>query len=81
VTTEEFAAALNGKPTAAGRWQSQRAFYLEAWSGDSGFTIDRIGRGTIHVEDCCISLFGGIQPPGCAGISPMHFAMVQAMMD
>jgi putative DNA primase/helicase len=42
--------------------ESERAFYLEAWSGDSGFTIDRIGRGTIHVEDCCISLFGGIQP-------------------
>jgi hypothetical protein len=42
--------------------ESERAFYLECWSGDTGFTIDRIGRGSIHVEHCCISLFGGIQP-------------------
>jgi putative DNA primase/helicase len=42
--------------------ESERAFYLECWSGDSGFTIDRIGRGSIHVEHCCVSLFGGIQP-------------------
>jgi putative DNA primase/helicase len=43
--------------------ESERAFYLECWAGDSGFTIDRIGRGSIHVEHCCVSLFGGIQPP------------------
>ena len=42
--------------------ESERAFYLECWSGDTGFTIDRIGRGSIHVEHCCVSLFGGIQP-------------------
>jgi putative DNA primase/helicase len=42
--------------------EEQRAFYLEAWNGDSGFTIDRIGRGSVHAEHCCISLFGGIQP-------------------
>jgi putative DNA primase/helicase len=42
--------------------ESERAFYLESWNGDSGFTIDRIGRGSIHVEHCCVSLFGGIQP-------------------
>jgi putative DNA primase/helicase len=47
--------------------ESERAFYLEAWSGDSGFTIDRIGRGTIHVEHCCVSLFGGIQPARIRG--------------
>jgi putative DNA primase/helicase len=40
----------------------QRAFYLEAWNGDTGHTLDRITRGSIHVEHCCISLFGGIQP-------------------
>jgi Protein of unknown function (DUF3987) len=45
----------------AGR-EEQRAFYLEAWNGDSSFTLDRIGRGSIHVEHCCVSLFGGIQP-------------------
>jgi Protein of unknown function (DUF3987) len=42
--------------------ESERAFYLECWAGDTGFTIDRIGRGSIHVEHCCVSLFGGIQP-------------------
>jgi putative DNA primase/helicase len=42
--------------------ESERAFYLECWSGDTSFTIDRIGRGSILVEHCCISLFGGIQP-------------------
>lgn len=42
--------------------ESERAFYLETWAGDSDFTIDRIGRGSIHVEHCCVSLFGGIQP-------------------
>jgi putative DNA primase/helicase len=42
--------------------ESERAFYLECWAGDAGFTIDRIGRGSIHVEHCCVSLFGGIQP-------------------
>ncbi len=42
--------------------EEQRAFYLESWNGDSGFTLDRIGRGSVHVEHCCISLFGGIQP-------------------
>jgi Protein of unknown function (DUF3987) len=42
--------------------EDQRAFYLESWNGDSSFTVDRIIRGSIHVEHCCISLFGGIQP-------------------
>ena len=42
--------------------EAERAFYLECWNGDSGFTVDRIGRGSVHVEHCCVSLFGGIQP-------------------
>jgi putative DNA primase/helicase len=42
--------------------EEQRAFYLESWNGDQGFTLERIGRGSVHVEHCCISLFGGIQP-------------------
>jgi Protein of unknown function (DUF3987) len=29
--------------------ESERAFYLEAWNGDSPFTVDRIGRGSIFV--------------------------------
>lgn len=42
--------------------EGERAFCLEAWNGDSPFTIDRIGRGSVHVENCCMSLLGGIQP-------------------
>jgi hypothetical protein len=42
--------------------EAERAFMLECWNGDTGFTVDRIGRGSIHVENCCVSLFGGIQP-------------------
>ncbi len=45
----------------AGR-EGERAFCLQAWNGDTGHTIDRIGRGTIHVEHCCMSVVGGIQP-------------------
>ena len=39
-----------------------RAFYLEGWSGLSGFTFDRIGRGTITVPKLIVSVLGGIQP-------------------
>jgi putative DNA primase/helicase len=45
----------------AGR-EGERAFCLQAWNGDTGHTIDRIGRGTIHVQACCMSMLGGIQP-------------------
>jgi hypothetical protein len=40
----------------------ERSFALQAWNGDSDYTIDRIGRGTIHVPACCMSILGGIQP-------------------
>lgn len=39
-----------------------RAFYLECSEGNGQFTYDRIGRGTLHIESCCMSLVGGIQP-------------------
>ncbi len=45
----------------AGR-EGERAFCLQAWNGDTGHTIDRIGRGTTHVPHCCMSMLGGIQP-------------------
>lgn len=37
-------------------------FYLEAWNGTNSYTYDRIGRGKIHIEACCLSILGGIQP-------------------
>jgi putative DNA primase/helicase len=42
--------------------ESDRAFYLESWSGTGCFTYDRIGRGTLHVPSVCVSVFGTIQP-------------------
>jgi Protein of unknown function (DUF3987) len=42
--------------------QSERAFYLEAYNGDGQFTYDRILRGTVHIENCTISIIGGVQP-------------------
>lgn len=43
-------------------FQSERAFYLEAYNGLSPYVFDRIGRGTIHVPHTTLSLIGGIQP-------------------
>jgi Protein of unknown function (DUF3987) len=42
--------------------EGSRAFFLEAWNGTGRFTYDRIARGTIEIEACCVSVFGGIQP-------------------
>ena len=42
--------------------EGDRAFYLEGWNGQDSFTVDRIGRGTIHIPALCVLNFGGIQP-------------------
>lgn len=42
--------------------QGERAFYLEAFNGDGSFTFDRIGRGTVRIEVCTVSIIGGVQP-------------------
>jgi hypothetical protein len=47
--------------------KQDRAFYLESWNGYGSFTTDRIGRGTIDVNNCCISILGGIQPSKLTG--------------
>lgn len=41
---------------------SDRAFFLESWDGIRSFDTDRIGRGSIHIPNLCLSLCGGIQP-------------------
>jgi hypothetical protein len=48
--------------------QGERAFYLEAFNGNGRFTYDRIGRGTVHIENCTISIIGGVQPSRIAPI-------------
>ncbi|GAB3935344.1 YfjI family protein [Larkinella terrae] len=47
--------------------EGDRAFYLEAWNGNGRITVDRIGRGTLHIKRICISLFGAIQPTKLLG--------------
>lgn len=42
--------------------ESDRSFYLEAWNGDKPYTIDRIGRGTVHAQNICVSILGTTQP-------------------
>lgn len=42
--------------------EGDKAFYLEGWNGTASFNIDRIGRGSLHISNLCISVFGGIQP-------------------
>ncbi|MVT71067.1 DUF3987 domain-containing protein [Bradyrhizobium pachyrhizi] len=49
-------------------FQGERAFYLEAFNGDGHFTYDRIGRGTVHIENCTVSMIGGVQPSRIAPI-------------
>ena len=43
-------------------FQGERAFYLEAFNGDGCFTYDQIVRGTIHIQNCTLSIIGGVQP-------------------
>jgi len=53
--------------------ESDRAFYLEAWNGYGSYTTDRIGRGTIHTKNLCLSLLGSTQPDKLLGY--LHRAM------
>jgi hypothetical protein len=42
--------------------ESDRQFYLEAWAGNASHDVDRIGRGSIHIPNLCVTILGGIQP-------------------
>lgn len=55
-----------------------RAFYLECFDGAGSFVYDRIGRGTIYIPSCCLSLIGGIQP---SRIAPLVRGAVTGDMD
>ena len=60
-------------------FQSERAFYLEAFNADGQFTYDRIGRGTVHIKNCTLSIIGGVQPSRIAPI--VRGAMTGASND
>ncbi|MEW6273264.1 MAG: DUF3987 domain-containing protein [Thermodesulfobacteriota bacterium] len=42
--------------------EGDREFYIEAWNGTGRYDVDRIGRGTLHIEAVTVSIFGTIQP-------------------
>jgi hypothetical protein len=52
--------------------EGERAFCLQAWNGDTGHTIDRIGRGTIHVEACCMSMLAARGKSMIFSQEPVH---------
>jgi len=57
------------------QYGTERGFALQAWNGNSAYDIIRIGRGTIHVDACCMSVLGGIQP------SRLRSYLVDALED
>lgn len=43
--------------------EGARAFYLQAYDGNQGYTFDRIARGrNLHIKSVCLAMLGGIQP-------------------
>ena len=42
--------------------EGSRAFMLQAYDGNQGYTFDRIIRGTVHIPRVCLAMIGGIQP-------------------
>jgi putative DNA primase/helicase len=50
--------------------EGERAFFVQGWSGRSGYTAHRIGRGKVHVPHVAIEVIGMIQP----GPLQAHFA-------
>ncbi|WP_201550945.1 YfjI family protein [Psychrobacter sp. DD43] len=42
--------------------QQARSFYLEGFNGTGSYTVDRIMRGSLFIENHCVSVMGGIQP-------------------
>lgn len=43
--------------------EGARAFYLQGYDGNQGYTFDRIMRGrNLHIPAVCVAMLGGIQP-------------------
>lgn len=42
--------------------EGDRGFWLECWNANGRYTFDRIGRGTVAIDCCAMSIIGGIQP-------------------
>jgi putative DNA primase/helicase len=59
-------------------YQGDRAFYLECFEGNTCFVWDRIGRGTIEIDNCVLSIIGGIQP---SKIAPVIRSAIEGTVD
>lgn len=47
--------------------RADRAFFLEAWNGNTPYSWDRIGRGTITLSATCLAIHGNVTPGRWAG--------------
>ena len=58
---------------------NDRAFHLECWAGLGRYTYDRIGRGTIDIENCIESILGCLTP---SKLTPLvNMAMIGGVDD
>ena len=42
--------------------EGEREFIMMSWNGDQLYAVDRILRGNVMGDACCLSLIGGVQP-------------------
>jgi putative DNA primase/helicase len=42
--------------------EQDRPFFLESWPGNGFFSVDRMGRPSLHIPALCISIFGNANP-------------------
>ena len=47
--------------------QQERGFYLTAYDGNQGYTVNRIARGEVRIPRACLAMLGGIQPAKLQG--------------
>lgn len=48
--------------------EGARAFYLQTYDGNQGYTFDRIGRGEAHIPRVCLAMLGQYSARPCPGI-------------
>lgn len=48
--------------------EGDREFYLQAFNSEENYTVDRIGRGTLHIPALTLSVIGGMQPGKLEGL-------------
>ena len=69
---DELSGFIGGldKYSSGGKGGADRAFFLQAWNGGP-HVVDRVGRGTVAVNNLLITLCGGIQPDKLASFKDL----------